>query len=178
MVVLAIIGVIAVVGIPNLIRAKVRAEMLGQVKMMRQALAVARINAIKGGQQVGLQMETVGGNQTLVAWTDADADEIMDNDERLIGRWTFRPAFSVWEDPSNRLYRLNGSRQGMLFMPTGSARVAQGGAVGMGQGAAIIGDISGNQIRLTVLGGTATVIEEMKVPDTEEWDTNSRHWRY
>jgi prepilin-type N-terminal cleavage/methylation domain-containing protein len=178
MVVMVIIGVIAVVGLPNLLRAKVRAEMLGQVKMMRQALAVARINAIKAGQPVALSMQGGGVSQILVAWVDGNGNEQQDTDERVVGRWPFRSQYTVWEDPTNRLYKLASTTAGVLYLPTGSAIVAEGTTSPSGQGAAIISDINCNHIRLRIQAGSGTVIQEMKVPDSSVWDTNSRHWRY
>jgi Tfp pilus assembly protein FimT len=178
MVVMVIIGVVALVGIPNLLRAKVRAEMLGQVKMMRQALAISRINAIKGGRPVAMTMETDGSGQGLVAWVDNNGNEQRDTGERQVGRWVFRPQYTVWEDPTNRFYKLNSARSGVLFLPTGSAIVAEGTTAPSGQAAAIISDINGNHIRLRIQAGSGTVIEEMKVPDSSTWDRNTRHWRY
>ena len=178
MVVMVIIGVVAVIGLPNLLRAKVRAEMLGQVKMMRQALAVSRINAIKSGQPVAVAMQGGGVSQLLVAWVDENGNEQQDTGERIVGQWPFRSQYTVWEDPSNRLYKLASSRAGVLYLPTGSAIVAEGTTSPSGQGAAIISDINGNHIRLRIQAGSGTVIQEMKVPDSSVWDTNSRHWRY
>jgi prepilin-type N-terminal cleavage/methylation domain-containing protein len=178
LVVMVLIGVLLLVGLPNLIRAKVRAEMLGQVKMARQAFAVSRINAIKAGQQVGVTIETVGAARALVAWVDADADQVHDNNERLVGRWTFRNAFNVYEDDGNKFFRLNGSNPGVLYLPTGAAIVENGATTPVGDAAMLIGDINGNVIRLQVLGGTGSLIEEMRVPGTDDWDRNTRHWRY
>jgi len=178
LVVMVIIGLILVIGLPNLLRAKVRAEMLGQVKMMRQALAVSRINAIKGGRPVAMSMEGTGSVHTLLAWVDTNGNELRDTTEREVGRWVFRTRFTVYEDPSNRFYKLNSTKAGVLFLPTGSAIVAEGTTAPSGQGAAIISDINGNQIRLRIQAGSGTVFEEMKVPASSEWDKNTRHWRY
>ena len=49
LVVVAIIGIITVVSIPSLRRARMRASMLDVVRTFEQAAAVSRINAIKRG---------------------------------------------------------------------------------------------------------------------------------
>jgi type II secretory pathway pseudopilin PulG len=175
LVVLVLAGVILVIAIPNLIRARVRAEMLGEVGMLRQALAIARVNAIRAGSPVGMAMES----GAVVAWVDDNGDEDHDGGERQVGRWTFRPTFTVTEDPANRLYRLGGTTAGVLYLPTGSALVEQGSATAIGDGAVIVQDFKGNQIRLLIQAGTGTVQQAMKVPGTEEWDAGSmRHWSY
>ena len=178
MVVMVIVGVVAVVGLPNLLRAKVRAEMLGQVKMMRQALAVSRINAIKSGQPVAMSMQVGGVSQVLVSWVDGNGNEQLDTGERIVGQWPFRSQYTVWEDPSNRLYKLASSNTGVLYLPTGSAIVAEGTTSPSGQGAAIISDINGNHIRLRIQAGSGTVIQELKVTDIGAWAKNSRQRRY
>jgi prepilin-type N-terminal cleavage/methylation domain-containing protein len=180
MAVLVLIGLLATVGIPNLLRAKIRAEMLSQVKMVRQAIAVSRINAIKGGRPVAMAMQNINGIATLVAWVDEDGGQDFDSGERVVGRWPLPPTFSLTEDPTMRLYRLGGSGpDGMLFLPTGSAIVAEAGTAGAGEAGTILTDLKGNQFRIRVTGGTGTVIEEMWNPTTSSWDPNARqYWRY
>jgi prepilin-type N-terminal cleavage/methylation domain-containing protein len=178
LVVLVLVGIMLLVAVPNLLRAKVRAEMIGQVKMARQAFAVSRINAIRAGQQVGMRMLTIGGARALVAWVDANNNQGLDNGERIVGRWNFRNNFTVGEDSSNRFFLLGGSEPGVLFLPSGAAIVENGATTPIGDAALLIADIKGNVIRLTIRGGTGTLIEEMKVPGTASWDRNARHWSY
>ncbi len=56
LVVIVLIGLIVGIGIPNLRRSMIRAEMLSQVSMVKQAVAVSRIYAIKNSSQVALQL--------------------------------------------------------------------------------------------------------------------------
>lgn len=180
MAVLVLIGLLATVGIPNLIRAKIRAEMLTQVKTLRQSMAVARINAIKGGQPVALSMQNVGGVGTLVAWVDADGGQDFDSTERVVGRWTLRSAFSLTDDSEFPMYRLGNTSGplGILFLPSGVAVVDDSREMGAGQGGIVLTDLKGNQFRLLVYGGAGTVIEQMKNPQTDTWDDSRNHWRY
>ena len=156
--------------------------MLAQVKTVQQAFAVARINAIKGGQPVAVSIQNINGVPTLVAWVDADGQQDFDNGtERVVGRWTIRTAFTVSEDPTLRFHNLGGvgGPNGALFLPTGAALVAEGGTAGVGEAGMIISDIKGNQLRLRIQAGTGSVIQEMRIPDTSDWDARaSRYWRY
>ncbi len=58
LVVVAIIGMIAVISIPSLRRARMRSSMLDVVRTFEQAAAVCRINAIKRGNNVCLLVRT------------------------------------------------------------------------------------------------------------------------
>jgi prepilin-type N-terminal cleavage/methylation domain-containing protein len=183
-VVLLLIGLIAAIGIPNLTRAKIRANMLSQVKMTQQALAVSRIHAIKNGQPVAMTMETVGGGAALVAWVDRNGNEVHDSDERNLGTWIIPDTYQFYESPSMRMYRLQSrlggsGPAGVLFLPSGSAIIAQGTTSPTGQAAIVIQDKQNNMIRLRVLSGTGTVVQEMRNPENGEWDPNStKYWRY
>ncbi len=180
MAVLVLIGLLATVGIPNLIRAKIRAEMLAQVKTLRQSMAVARINAIKGGQPVALSMQNVGGVANLVAWVDADGQQDFDSGEHVLGQWTLPNKFSLTNDTTWPLYRLGSTSGplGILFLPSGVAIVDDSREIGAGQGGVVLTDIKGNQFRLLVTGGAGTVEEEMWNPDIGDWDDSRNHWRY
>jgi len=183
-VVLLLIGLMAVIGVPNLIRAKVRAKMLSQVKMTQQAFAVSRIKAIKSGRSVALSMETVGGGPALVAWVDENENEVHDSDERNLGTWIYPDQFVVVEDGSMQFYRLQSrlggsGPAGALFLPSGSVIIASGTTSPTGQAAIVISDNVGNQIRLRVLSGTGTAIQEMRDPESGEWDAHStKYWKY
>ena len=178
-VVVLIIGLIAVVGIPNLMRLKVRAEMMDQVKMTRQAFAVSRINAIKGGQPVVMAWHSGFGG--IVAWVDANGDEQQDTGERVVGEWVFRDKFDVSEGGAfNNFYHLNGSgsNPGVVFLPNGAAIVEEGETAPTGAAALVIGDLHGNQIAIQIIGGPGTILEFMYVPKNSTWDRELRHWRY
>jgi len=183
-VVLLLIGMVAAIGVPNLIRAKVRANMLSQVKMTQQALAVSRIHAIKNGQPVAVTMETVGGGAALVAWVDENGNEVHDSNEKNLGTWIIPGIFQFYEYPSMQLYRLQSrlggsGPAGALFLPSGSVIIAQGTTSPTGQGAIVIQDKQNNMIRLRVLSGTGTTVQEMRNPENGEWDPRStRYWRY
>jgi type II secretory pathway pseudopilin PulG len=183
-VVLLLFGLLAAVGVPNLLRAKIRSEMLSQVKMTQQAFAVSRIHAIKRGRPVAVSMEDVGGKAALVAWEDENENEVHDSNERNLGTWIYPEKFNIDEFPSMEFYhlqsRLGGSGPpGALFLPSGSAILAQGTTSPTGQAAILFQDNVGNQIRLRVLSGTGTMIQEMKDPESDYWDAHStKYWRY
>lgn len=182
-VVMAVGIMMAAVAIPNLMRSKVRAEMLSQSKMVYQAMGVARINAIQRGVPVGVSLESVGssGGGVIFAWQDENANEQEDGGEPRIGEWRVQPKIRLTQETANPLYRLGGSaaRRGVLFLPTGAGIVSEAGTPGIGQGGIVITDIKGNQLLLLVHAGAGTVQQAMWDPTAGSWDFKStRHWRY
>jgi len=184
-VVMAIAAVAMVVVVPNLIRAKMRAEMLSQVQMTQQAFAVARINAIQGRVPVVVELLQGATGWEFFSWKETGVQpEVYENGEPVVGRWSIPDGkFNVAQDPAAllRLYRLGGSatRRGLVFLPSGAGIVNEAGGVGVGQGGLRITDIKGNEFRLLIQAGTGTVIREMWDPTASRWDDKStRHWRY
>jgi Tfp pilus assembly protein FimT len=182
-VVMAIAIVLMAVAVPNLMRSKIRAEMLSHSKMVNQAMAVARINAIQRGVPVAVTFEAIGtsGGGVIFAWQDNNANEQQDAGEPRIGEWRVRPQFRVSQETAHPLYRLGGAagRRGVVFLPTGAGIVTEAGTPGIGQGGVVITDIKGNQLLLRVQAGTGTVLQAMWNPTAGDWDFKSlRHWRY
>ena len=187
MVVLAVITLIVGVTIPNLRRSAVRAELLGEVKMVRQALAVARIHAVKNSRRVALQLlpDDVQAYQDLepFAWVDDNANDIFDSNEVVVGRWPIgQQIFMGVDDSSNKgddLHAFGGTPPplGVVFLPTGTA-ITTGSSIGVGQAAVIISDKYNNRVRLTIQGGAGTVVEQMWDYYEEDWSTEFRFWRY
>ena len=184
-VVMAIAAAVMVVAVPNLIRAKLRAEMLSQVQMSQQAFAIARINAVQGATPVVVELRNGPGGRELFSWKDTGAvAEVFEAGEAEVGRWVIPSArFEVEQDPAAalRLYRLGGTatRRGVVFFPTGAGIVNETGALGMGQGGIRITDKKGNQFRLRVQAGTGTVIREMWNAGAGDWDdASTKYWRY
>jgi prepilin-type N-terminal cleavage/methylation domain-containing protein len=184
-VVMAIAMVAMAVALPNLIRAKIRAEMLSQVKMTQQAFAVSRINAVQGRTRVVVELQQGATGWEFFSWKDSGVQpEVYESGEPVVGRWAIPDGkFTVAQDPAAtlRLYRLGGAatRRGMVFLPSGAGIVNEAGNVGVGQGGLRISDLNGNQFRLLVQAGTGTVIRQMWDPTSSTWDEKSlRHWRY
>lgn len=184
-VVMAIAIVAMAVALPNLIRAKMRAEMLSQVRMTQQAFAIARINAVQGRVPVIVELQSGASGREFFSWKDTGAQaEVYETGEPVVGRWSIPDGkFDVVQDPAGtlRLYRLGGSasRRGVVFLPTGAGIVNEAGSVGIGQGGVRISDIKGNEFRLLVQAGTGTVISQMWDPTAATWDEKStKHWRY
>jgi Tfp pilus assembly protein FimT len=182
-VVMAIGIVLMAVAIPNLMRSKIRAEMMSHSKMVVQAMSIARINAIQRGEPVGVSLESIGpsGGGVLFAWQDSNANEQEDAGEPRVGEWRVRPQIRLNQEAANPLYRLAGaaSRRGVMFLPTGAGIVSEAGTPGIGQGGVILTDLKGNQLLLRVQAGTGTVLQAMWNPDAGDWDFKStRHWRY
>ena len=177
-VVLVIIGLMVAFAIPNLARARVRAIMLGQMKQVRQAAMVARIDAIKGGRQTVLGFTTELGRNALIAWRDDNGDETQNAGERVIGRWTFSDKVTVADDPTVTLKTLGGGGKGVVFLPNGTAN--SHGTVGAGEGAFLVSDINGNRFRVTIQGGAGTVTERMYDPNYPgDWNPERFvNWRY
>ena len=171
------------VGLPNLLRAKIRAEMLSHSKMVHQAVVVSRIGAIQRGSPVAMSLEGISdtGGGVIFAWQDSNDNELEDAGEPRIGEWRVRPQFRVTQEAANPLYRLAGAaaRRGVVFLPTGAGLVNEAGTMGVGQGGVVITDIKGNQLLLRIQAGTGTVLQAMWDPEAGDWDFKStRHWRY
>ena len=187
MVVLAVITLIVGVTIPNLRRSAVRAELLGEVKMVRQALAVARIHAVKNSRRGALQLlpddAQAYQDPEPFAWVDDNANDIFDSGEVVVGEWPIGQQIFMGEDDSSKkaddLHEFGGAGPplGVVFLPTGTA-ITTGSSIGVGQAGVIISDKYDNRIRLTIQGGAGTVVEEMWDYYEEDWTTEFRFWRY
>lgn len=184
LVVMMLVTVIVALTVPNLRRSRIRAEMLEQVNMCKQAVAVARIEAIKGRRQVvigfvGTALYSAEGGE-LRAFVDADGDEVYDAGEQILNTWDLSDAVEVRLDLTNPLRDLGGlgGDRGMVIRPDGVV-LASNATAPVGQGAYRLQDQWGNVIRLTHFSGAGSVQAEMLVPATANtWDTNLRHWSY
>jgi len=182
-IVVAMIGLLTAVAIPNLRRSMVRAELIGNVKVVRQAVAVSRIHAVKNSRRVALKIlndSTLEAGPVVVAWVDDDLDEVFDAGEDEVGSWRIDSTVFLGPDPTdgNRtLHLLSGTERGVVFLPTGTA-ITHLDNIGVGQGAVVVSDYKLNQIRLTIQAGSGTVIEEMMDPRDSSWSIHERFWRY
>ena len=182
-IVVAMIGLLLAVAIPNLRRSMVRAQLLGTVKTLRQAVAVSRIHAVKTSRRVALKIlndATIEKGPVVVAWVDDNMDEIADPGEDQVGSWRIDAETFLGPDTTdgNRsLHVLSGTERGVVFLPTGTA-ITHAGVIGVGQGAVVVSDFKLNQVRLTIQAGSGTVIEEMWDPRDSDWSIHERFWRY
>ncbi len=182
MVVMAIIGFVALVGFPMMARTVVRARIVSQVGVLKQAVAMARIHALKQGGGVAVRFLTTneareGGE--VIAWVDGDGDgSYGPPSEILVGRWRVKDNVILKPDPANVLFNLGGTARGILFAANGAAAVSETGSVGVGQGAIVVSDHHQNDVRLLILGGTGTVVQEMWDPESGVWSKEMRFWRY
>ena len=183
MVVVAIIALIVGVSIPNLRRSAVRAELLGEVKMVQQSLAVARIYAIKNSRQVALQLlpeDAFVADYEIFAWVDTNANGLRDADEEQVGRWPLGLTILIGPDESDSdhsLHGLAGTALGIVFLPTGIA-IAHGNNIGTGRGAVVVKDQYENTIRLRMQAGSGSVLVDMWDWDTDQFSEQIRFWRY
>ena len=182
-VVLAIIALIVGIAIPNLRRSMVRANLMDEVKMARQALGVARINAIKSSRRVAVLLlpDDSGDHfdETIVAWVDETSDEAPNPGDEVVGRWPMGPNTSIGPEPLNpnwELHDLASPTKGIVFLPDGSAMVHLD-QVGAGEGGFVLSDKVGNRILLLVRA-SGTVEEQMWDPDSTTWSTELKFWRY
>jgi prepilin-type N-terminal cleavage/methylation domain-containing protein len=183
MVVVVIIGLVAVIGFPMMARSVVRARVLSQVGVLKQAIATARIYALKRGGGVAVRFLTTNAAQEggeVLAWVDGDGDgSYGPPSEILVGRWQVGSNVILKPDPGNLLYKLGGgTARGILFAANGAARVSESGSVGVGQGAIVVSDRHQNDVRLLVIGGTGTVVTEMRDHESGVWSKELRFWRY
>ena len=127
-IVVAIIGLMVAVALPNFQRARVRAEMYSQIKLVRQGVAIARITAIRRGRQVIVTTSGSGDSVHLVAGIDENADEDLSGaGEEIFGDWPFGARMTVEDDTSNQLrtVKLNGAATKGRGHPAGRHRVGQ-----------------------------------------------------
>jgi prepilin-type N-terminal cleavage/methylation domain-containing protein len=182
-IVVAMIGLLLAVAIPNLRRSMVRAQLLGTVKTLRQAVAVSRIHAVKNSRRVALKIlndATIEKGPVVVAWVDVNLNEALDAGEDEVGSWRIDAETFLGPDTTdaNRsLHVLSGTERGVVFLPTGTA-ITHAGVIGVGQGAVVVSDFKLNQVRLTIQAGSGTVIEEMWDPRDSAWSIHERFWRY
>lgn len=178
LIVLALIGIVVAIAIPNLRRARVRANMLEQVRTLKQAAALGRINAIRFGDTVILGMPT-GNGVTIRLWVNSNsnnANEAYDAGERILHDWTLPTDIKVTADTSRALRPLNGDGKGIVFRRDGIVEASSTGD-DTGWGAVILKDTRGNELRMSFAGGTGTVVVEMK-DRSGNWTTDLRFWRY
>ena len=182
MTVVVIIGMVAMIGFPMMARSVVRARIVSQVGVLKQAVAMARIHALKRGGGVAVRFLNTNAAQEggeVIAWVDGDKDGIYGPPtEILVGRWSVKDNVILKPDPSNALYKLGGTSRGVLFYANGAASVSETGSVGVGQGAIVVSDHNQNNVRLLVIGGTGTVVTEMRDPESGVWSKELRFWKY
>jgi prepilin-type N-terminal cleavage/methylation domain-containing protein len=189
-VVIMILALAVAIGAPMMRRSLVRSELLGQVKMLQNAVAVCRMKAIKDGRWVVLEMlKNEGGSEwtapggRVFAWVDDDQNLGRDSGEELVGEWFLNIRTMILKEGADRqLFDLRTDYKGVVFLPTGIAIATKnttGGIPGIGRGSVIVQDRFGNQIRLQIWSSTGAVDLMMKVPGTaDDWDRNLRHWVY
>ena len=181
MVVIAIMGLVVAIGYPNMRRSLMRARMMSQVGVLKQAVGMARATSLKRGRGVAVRLletslEQEGG--VVVAWVDVNGNGVLDDPvEDVIGRWTVKSRIILKPDPSRSLFILGQSNRGVLFLPNGTARSTETGSAGVGRGAVVLSDRV-NEVRLSIMGGTGTVVAEMWDPNNNVWSKDLRHWRY
>jgi prepilin-type N-terminal cleavage/methylation domain-containing protein len=182
--VIMIVAMVVAIGYPMMRRSLVRAEMMGQVKMLQTSLAICRMKAIKESQWVALELLQDGSTPAggrVYGWVDSNSNKIWDEaTEQKVGEWFLNTKTAILTDGDLRpLFELSSGYKGVIFLPTGIAIATQTGIPGVGRGSVIVTDRFGNQIRLQVWSSTGTVQLMMKVPGTsDEWDSNLRHWVY
>ncbi len=191
LVVVGIIGIIAAVSIPSMRRAKMRASMLDVVRTFQQAAAVSRINAIKRGNNVCLRVLADDSRQRLTgfrAWLDANANEIEDAGDEVVGQWQIRNAdeWSFEVSSLHPMYVLNsaggGTARGFVYLPNGMALAEAANQAGIGQGAfeyfVWYDSRKWNTFEISVFGGAGTVQTRMWNPSTSAFDGNFAYWEY
>ena len=182
MVVVVIIGLVVSIGYPMMRRSLVRARVLGQANTLKQAIAVARAKALRHGQGVTLRLLNDNVRQeggVVTAWVDGNGNGVLDAPSEVsIGRWPIRDRTVLKPDPENVLFKLEGSSRGVVFLGNGTAISNRSGSAGIGQGAVIVSDYFDNDIRLLIMAGTGTVVQEMWDPDNSRWSKELRFWRY
>jgi len=187
MVVLVLIFLIVGISLPNLQRAIVRADFMGEVKKIKTAVMFSRIHAVKNSRTVALKILDDDDTQegaVLTAWVDDDGSGTVNGSEEILKEWnvghptgniiTLGPDGAAARD----LYNLSGHLLGVVFLPNGTAIANANGDIGVGMGSVILEDTKFNQIRVTINAGAGTVIQEMWNYIDDEWTTDMKWWRY
>jgi prepilin-type N-terminal cleavage/methylation domain-containing protein len=182
MVVLLIIGLVVAIGYPMVRRSLVRARLLSQAGVLKQACAVARAAALRHGDGVVLlilEANAVQHGGEVVAWVDDNSNGAHDSPaEIMIGKWPISDKISLKPDPDHLLFKPGGTTRGGLFLGNGTAISNASGSVGIGQGAVVVSDRNQNEVRLLIMAGTGTVVQEMWDPGSGTWSDEMRFWRY
>lgn len=182
MVVVAMIALVVGITIPNLWRSSVRAEMMSQVATVQQSVGISRIYAVKNSSQVALQLlpsTTPVTKYAVHSWVDANANGTLDAGEEEVGSWplTGEISLSPSSDASLSLQPL-ATGSGVVFFANGTAMVHDS-QIGTGQGAVVLADTYQNLLRVTIQGGSGSVLVHMWDYDLEDWVENpKRLWRY
>jgi prepilin-type N-terminal cleavage/methylation domain-containing protein len=192
MVVVAMIALIVGISLPNLWRASVRAEMMGQVSMVQQAVAVSRIYAIKNGSQVALQLIPDGDAKVakyrIHSWVDSNANGALDAGEEEVGGWSmmgditigpvYDPPDKTTKDSNLELHSLSGTAKGVVFLANGTAMV-HNNQIGTGRGGVCLHDTYDNVLRVRIQGGSGSVLLDMYNWSLGDWIDNPKNlWRY
>ncbi len=183
LVVIMIMALLLAIGYPILWRSRVRARLLGEVRMVQQATMVARVNAVKNSRRVAMKVLDDNATQEgglMVAWVDDNADGLQTAGEEEVGRWLVKDGYYLTPDTGNPFLKLaaSGTARGVVFLPNGTTIADASGAIGVGQGAVMVGDLHLNTIRLMIRGGSGTVTQEMWNPYDDVWSEELRFWRY
>jgi prepilin-type N-terminal cleavage/methylation domain-containing protein len=181
LVVVAILGIVLAVAIPNMQRARVRAHMLEQVRSLKQAAALGRIYAIRNGSTVVLGVPE-GSGVTVTMWVDNGATPLVyDDGEMVLERWRIADDVSLAEatDATRRLRPLSAGAKGIVFRADGVVESNVTPPHDSGYGAVELTGPFGNDLRISVLGGPGTTVVEMKDASASGgWTTDMKYWRY
>ncbi|MFH1176454.1 MAG: type II secretion system protein [Acidobacteriota bacterium] len=182
MVVLGVVGIAALVTLPNLIQYQVRARLMNPLRDIERLSSVARLQALNRGSQGvlaflqdGVTDEFTGqpfsGQNGVVIFLDANNNGLWDGAEPIAGRYAVvdpvayrRPSGSMPIEATN--YRV-------IFGPTGAI-------VGGAEATIYLGDERGNFVRLVFNRVTGQVRREKNVPETSDWLGAGREqdWRW
>lgn len=182
LVVVALLGIILAIAVPNMQRARVRAHMLEQVRSLKQAAALGRIAAIRSGSTVVLSVtEGSGKYAKLTMWIDNGATPFQyDAGETVVERWRIADDVSLAEatDANYKLRPLGGSgAKGIVFRSDGVVEPNSTQPYDSGYGGVELTGPHGNDLRISVFGGPGTTFVEMKDP-AGVWTTDLQYWRY
>jgi prepilin-type N-terminal cleavage/methylation domain-containing protein len=119
--VIMIVALMVAIGYPMMRRSLVRAEMMGQVKMLQTSLAICRMKAIKESQWVALELledgETPAGGK-IYGWVDSNSNRLWDEgSEEKVGEWYMNTRTAILTDGDLRpLFTLSTGYKGVVFI--------------------------------------------------------------
>lgn len=159
--VLAILGIVSVLGIPALLNSLHRAKVEGAAQQVSAFAQRARLEAIKRNRQTMLRADAT--SQELTAFVDANENRVRDADEELLGRFTLPALVSFRGAPAGNADDQTpvdgfGGNPGPVFEPNGSV---------LSEGAIRVGDERGNVLEVRVVSAASGRMEIRKWLDAD-----------
>ena len=184
LVVLVILGLAAVIGVPNLMRSLQKSETTQALRIFSNVLDQARGEALSRHTPVTVTYDSANRRFVLFEdWTASDtppADGVLDTGEEVLQRTAMDRALTFMSSkPAGDTQALL-VIQSVVYEPDGSARIKVAGNATpqQGIGAAYVQDRKGNVFRVRVVGFTGGSRVEKWLPAQSDWSPRREEWTW